>query len=317
MVKSVLWNYDSQNNKYSLAIGLLHMGNLIRQILSLTMVGRKSLDGIANMKLGGELMNFENVFFEEKDKVGYIALNNPDNMNPITVNVVKDFIECLNYCEKDNDIRAIVIRGSGGNFSAGGNIKNMKEKLDNHQNEVKVGIRAAGELIMRIKTINKPTIAWIEGAVAGVGLSIAMACDFSIADQKSKFVFAFVNIAYVPDGGLTYLLTKAVGTVKATELLMSGRKLSGAEAKDWGIITEAVPTDTLEQTVNNYINKYSNGPTKTYGYIKTLINRVSYSELNACMQNEVEAQYMCSLTEDHREALTAFIEKRKPVFKGC
>lgn len=268
------------------------------------------------MGAGGENMDFENVLFEEKDKVGYIVLNNPKNMNPITVDVMKDLTECLNYCEKNDSIRAIVIRGSGGNFSAGGNIKNMKEKLDNNKNEVKYGIRAGGEFIMRLKTINKPTIAWIEGAAAGVGISIAMACDFSIADEKSKFVFATVNIAYVPDGGLTYLLTKAVGTVKATELLMSGRKLNGAEAKDWGIITEAVPADKLENTVNDCIKKYSNGPTKTYGYIKTLINKVSYSELNACMQNEVEAQYMCSLTEDHREALTAFIEKRKPIFKG-
>lgn len=261
-------------------------------------------------------MEFEYVVFEEKNNVGYIILNNPENMNPLTADVMKDLTECLNYCEKIDSIRAIVIRGSGGNFSAGGNVKKMKEKLDNKKNEVKYGVRAGGEFIMRLKTINKPTIAWIEGAVAGVGISIAMACDFSIADEKSKFVFAFVNIAYVPDGGLTYLLTKAVGTVRATELLMSGKKLSGAESKNLGIITEAVPADILEETVNKYIAKYSNGPTKTYGYIKNLINRACYSELNACMQNEVEAQYLCSLTEDHREALTAFIEKRKPVFKG-
>lgn len=261
-------------------------------------------------------MNFKYVIFEEKESVGYIVLNNPENMNPVTVDVMKDLIECLNYCEKNDSIRAIVIRGSGGNFSAGGNVKSMKDKLDNNNNEVKYGVRAGGEFIMRLKTINKPTIAWIEGAVAGAGISIAMACDFSIAEEESKFVFAFVNIAYVPDGGLTYLLTKAIGTVKATELLMSGKKLNGADAKVLGIITEAVPSDKLEDTVKNYIKKYSNGPTKTYGYIKTLMNRVCYSEFNACMQNEVEAQYMCSLTEDHREALTAFVEKRKPVFKG-
>lgn len=261
-------------------------------------------------------MNFKNVLFEEKDRVGYIILNNPENLNPVTVDVMKDLIECLNYCEKNDSIRAIVIRGSGGNFSAGGNVKSMKDKLDNKTNEVKYGVRAGGEFIMRLKTINKPTIAWIEGAVAGAGISIAMACDFAIADEGSKFVFAFVNIAYVPDGGLTYLLTKAIGTVKATELLMSGKKLTGADARDLGIITAAVPSDQLADTVNSYIKKYSNGPTRTYGYIKTLVNRACFTELNACMQNEVEAQYLCSLTEDHREALTAFLEKRKPVFKG-
>lgn len=261
-------------------------------------------------------MIFQYVIFEEKDSVGFITMNNPENMNPATVDAMKELIECLNYCEKNDTVRAIVIRGAGGNFSAGGNVKSMKFKLDNNINEVKYGVRAEGEFIMRLKTINKPTIAWIEGAVAGAGISISMACDFSIADEASKFVFAFVNICYVPDGGLIYLLSRAVGTVKTTDLLMSGRKLTGAEARDLGIITEAVPSDKLEETVNKYINKYSNGPTKTYGYIKTLINRTCYSELNACMQNEVEAQYMCSLTEDHIEAIEAFIEKRKPVFKG-
>jgi len=261
-------------------------------------------------------MNYEYVFFEEKDQVGYIILNNPENLNPVTVEVLADLTQCLNYCEKTDSVRAIVIRGSGGNFSAGGNVKRMKEKIDNNINEVKYGVRAGGEFIMRLKTISKPTIAWIEGAVAGAGISIAMACDFSIAAEESKFVFAFVNIGYTPDGGLTYFLTKAVGTVKATNLLMSGRKLTGSEARDWGIITEAVPSEKLEETVRKYIQKYSNGPTKTYGTIKTLINRVSYTELNACMQNEVEAQYLCSLTEDHKEAVKAFVEKRRPVFKG-
>lgn len=261
-------------------------------------------------------MDFKYVLFDEKDRVGYITLNNPDNMNPMTVDAVKEVIECLNYCEKSDSVRLIVIRGSGGNFSAGGNVKSMKYKLDNNINEVKIGIRSIGELIIRLKTINKPTISWIEGAVAGSGISVALACDFSIADEASKFVFAFVNICYVPDGGLTYLLTQSIGPVKATELFMSGKRLSGAEAREWGIITDAVHADKLEETINKYIDKYSNGPTKTYGHIKTLINRVCYSELNACMQNEVEAQCMCSLTEDHREAVAAFVEKRKPVFKG-
>ena len=261
-------------------------------------------------------MDAQHVLFKEEDSVGYITLNNPENMNPMTVEVVNDVIEHLNYCEKSESVRLIVIRGAGGNFSAGGNVKSMKYKLDNNINEVKRGIRAIGELVMRIKTINKPTISWIEGAVAGSGISIAMACDFSIADEASKIVFAFINICYVPDGGLTYLLTQSIGPVKATKLLMGGKRITGAEAMELGIITEAVASDLLEDTVRKYIEKYSKGPTKAYGYLKTLINRVCYSELNSCMQNEVETQYLCSLTEDHRTAVDAFVEKKKPLFKG-
>ena len=269
------------------------------------------------MKKGGQKMelNFvtDKVLFEVKDHAAYITLNDPANLNPVTGDVMSDLLQCLNYCEQEADVRAVVIRGAGGNFTAGGNVKAM---MDKGINTTKSGIRIGGEFIMRLKTISKPTIAWIEGAVAGVGMSIAMACDFSIADEAAKMVFAFVNIGFIPDGGAAYMLCQAVGPGKATELMMSGKRFTGAQAAQWGIITEAVPGEQLEETVQKYIKKYSNGPSVAYGQLKSLINNVSYRELNACMQMEVNAQYACSLSEDHYNAVTAFVEKRKPVFQG-
>lgn len=263
-------------------------------------------------------LNFitNSVLFDVREHVAYITLNNPAQMNPVTAEVMQDLVQCLDYCERESDVRAIVLRGAGGNFTAGGNVKGMKERLDKGINTTKSGIRSGGEFIMRLKTISKPTIAWIEGAVAGVGMSMAMACDFSIAEETAKMVFAFVNIGFVPDGGVAYMLSKAVGPARATELLMSGKRFSGAQAKEWGIITEAVPKEQLEETVQKYIKKYSNGPSVAYGQLKAMINNISYRELNACMQMEVNAQYVCSLSEDHYNAVTAFVEKRKPEFKG-
>mgnify|MGYP000902535732 FL=1 len=258
----------------------------------------------------------DSVLFLVHEHVAYITLNKPEQLNPVTAEVMQDLSQCLNYCEQEDEIRAVVLRGAGGNFTAGGNVKGMKERMDKGINTTKSSIRNGGEFIMRLKTISKPTIAWIEGAVAGVGMSMAMACDFSIAEETAKMVFAFVNIGFVPDGGSTYLVSKAVGPVKATELLMSGKRFSGAQAKEWGLITEAVPKEQLEQTVQTYIEKYAKGPSVAYAQIKRLLMSVNYSELNACMQNEVEAQHMCSLTQDHREAVTAFVEKRKPDFQG-
>lgn len=259
---------------------------------------------------------FEYVLFEEKNQVGYITLNNPAQMNPVTVEVMGDLITCLEYCEMTESIRAVVIRGAGGNFSAGGNVKAMKERMDKGINTTKAGIRAGGEFITRLKTCSKPTIAWIEGAAAGVGCSIAMACDFSLASEDAKFVFAFINIGFIPDGGIVYMLSRAVGPAKTTELLMSGKRFSGADAAAWGLITAAVPAEQLEETVQKYIKKYSTGPSIAYAQLKKLINDNCFQGLGACMQGEVSAQHVCSKSDDHREAVTAFLEKRKPEFTG-
>lgn len=263
-------------------------------------------------------MNFisGDILFEVRDHVAYILLNKPEQLNPVSVEAMQDMITCLNYCEQDTEVRAVVIRGAGGNFTAGGNVKAMKERLDKGINTTKRGIRIGGEFIMRLKTISKPTIAWIEGAVAGVGMSIAMACDFSVADEAAKMVFAFVNIGFIPDGGAVYLLCQAVGPNRATELLMSGKRFTGAQAAEWGIITKAVPKEALEETVQKYIGQYSRGPSVAYGQLKGMINNVSYRELNACMQMEVNAQYVCSISKDHYSAVAAFVEKRKPEFHG-
>lgn len=259
----------------------------------------------------------ESVDFDIRDRVAYITFDDPAHMNPINAEAMRDLIQCLEVCEKDDGVRMAVFRGAGGNFSAGGNVKGMKERMDQGVNTTRSGIRVGGELITRVRNLRKPTLAWIEGAAAGVGLSIAMACDFSIACEDCKMTFAFINIGFIPDGGIVYLLSRAVGTTRATELLMSGRRFTGADARNWGLITDAVPREQLEETVRKYIRKYSNGPGVAYAQLKGLINSACYSELGACMQNEVQAQYICSLSEDHREAVHAFVEKRKPEFKGC
>lgn len=263
-------------------------------------------------------MNFitDSIAFDVRDHVAYITFDDPAHMNPLNAEVMRDLSTCMDACEQDEGIRMVVFRGAGGNFSAGGNVKGMKERLDQGINTTRGGIRAGGELITRVRNLRKPTLAWIEGAAAGVGLSIAMACDFSIADTASKMTFAFINIGFIPDGGIVYLLSRAVGTVRATELLMSGRRFTGAQARDWGLLTEAVPGEELEETVRKYIQKYSTGPSVAYGQLKGLINAACYHELGACMQNEVQAQYVCSLSEDYREAVNAFVEKRRPDFKG-
>ncbi len=258
----------------------------------------------------------DRLLFNVHESIATLTFNDPEHLNPIDVDVMKDIGRCISYTEECDDIKVLVLRGAGGNFSAGGNVRGMKKRIEKGINSTRSGIRGGGETIMRLRTLPKPTIAYVEGAVAGAGMSLMMACDFSIVDEKAKMVFAFVNIGFVPDGGITYMLTKAVGTVRATELLLSGEKFTGEQAANWGIVTKSVPHDQLETTVNDYAKKYSSGPSIAYAQIKKLINDTCYRDINACMQNEVVAQYICSCTYDHKEAIDAFIEKRKPQFLG-
>ena len=261
-------------------------------------------------------MDFKYILMEVKDGVAYITLNNPQKKNPINIDTGRELKECFDLCDYDDSIRLVVIRGAGKTFSAGGDINAMKERIDKGIRGTRQVCRVLGEAFIRLRNVKKPVIACIEGAAAGAGLALALACDFQIVDESTKCLFAFVNLGFVPDSGATYFVTRAIGTTRATELFMSGRVFTGKEAADWGLFTISVPAEELEDTLQKYIKKYSNGPTVAYANIKTMINRAKFSIYADGMQSEVELQGMCEQTDDFKEAVFAFLEKRKPEFQG-
>ena len=198
----------------------------------------------------------------------------------------------------------------------------MKEKMDKldrgippavnpYENQTKLN-----SLISTIRNMEKPVLAMLEGAVAGAGVSIAMACDFSYAAEDCKLLFAFVNIGLMPDMGSYTFLTRRVGVPKATELFMLGKRFSGRQAADWGIITDAVPAGELEALVNSQAERLAAGPSQAYAKIKTMINQTVYQSIESSMLKEIEYQQQLNKTEDHREAVSAFFEKRPANFKG-
>lgn len=261
-------------------------------------------------------MELNYILFEKKAHVAYITLNRPEKRNPINVDVAPELMYCFDESDYDDDIRMVVIRGAGGNFCGGGDLGAMKYRIDNNIRGTRQACRALGDATLRLRNVKKPTLAYIEGAIAGAGIALAMACDFTIIDEASTATFAFVNIGFIPDCGCSYFLTKAVGYVRATELLMSGKRFNGRQGADWGMFTEAVPADKLEETVQKYIRKYSNGPTVSYANIQSLINRTNFNEFALINQSEVELQGECEMTRDYPEAVNAFLEKRKPEFHG-
>lgn len=261
-------------------------------------------------------MEYKHILFSVRDHTAYIVLNNPEKRNPIGNDVKKELMDAFDACDFDPEIRCVVIRGAGGCFSAGGDMNAMKKRIDNGELGTKISCRLGAAMNQRLRAIPKPTIALLEGAATGSGLSLALSCDFQIVEEKTKMAFSFVNIGYVPDSGALYLVTRALGTVKATELLMSGRRFLGREAADMGLVTVAVPREELESTLESYVAKYANGPTVAYGYIKAMMNRSPFTDYTVAVESEIEYQGICEQTQDHKEAVCAFLEKRKPVFQG-
>lgn len=259
--------------------------------------------------------NFKYVKFKVENGVGCITLDDKETKNAVSALVAAELLPVMDYCQDCNDVKVVLIQGANDTFSAGGNIRNMKERVDKGL-VLREGVRNLGLVTTKLLRMTKPTVACVEGAAAGGSLGLALACDYCIAAEDTKFTVAFVNIALVPDMGTLYLLTKTIGMAKAKELIMTGKLFTGKQAADWGIIAQAVPQAQLKEETKKIVDKFVNGPTITYGRIKQMLNNASYIGFEASVALEVENQFASYATADHKEAVTAFFEKRKPDFTG-
>lgn len=267
-------------------------------------------------------MDYQFIQIEKRDQAGFLTLNDVKKRNAFSIDLTMELQRGLAELRYDPEVRVIVLRGAGGNFCGGGDISAMADK----QERLKKGIPLREDprknldrlvdIIQTIRNCEKPVVAWLEGAVAGAGMSIAMACDFSFAAEDCKMLFAFVKLGLVPDMGATFLLTRRVGAARATELFMTGKTFSGRDAADWGIVTRALPAEDLEPAVLKQVKTLANGPALAYDKMKKLINRVIYADMANSMSNEMECQMMLNQSQDHLGAIAAFMEKRAPVFCG-
>ncbi len=255
-------------------------------------------------------------------QVGQILLNDPAKLNALSQPMAAEIHEVLEQYRFDPDIRVILFQGAGGRFCAGGDITSMKKRVDCYakgirpETETKINMAKLNRLILTIRQTEKPIICQIEGACAGGGMSLAMACDFSIAEENAKMSMAFVGIGLAPDMGSSLMLSRRVGPARATDLFMTGRRFTGKEAAHMGIITQAVPAEQLEETVTKQVSQLAAGPACAYAEIKASINRIFYPDLYQCMSMEADCADRLTHTADHAEAVYAFLEKRRPVFQG-
>lgn len=255
------------------------------------------------------------IHVEIKDKVGFIALNRPEVFNSFNREMALELQEELDNFEKDSDVRAIVLSGAGRAFCAGQDLKEVtspelnpgfKKILEEHYNPI----------IERIRKIQKPIIAAVNGVAAGAGANIALACDIVVASEQAAFIQAFSKIGLVPDSGGTFFLPRLIGFQKASALMMLGDKVEAKEAERLGMIYKVFPPNTFEEEVNNLAQILSNMPTKALGLTKQLLNKAMTNTLSEQLELEGKLQIESARSEDYSEGVDAFVNKRKPNFKG-
>ena len=249
--------------------------------------------------------------------VGKIKFNNPKSLNPITSQVMDEIVETLNMWEYDDDVKVIVFTGEGKHFSAGGDIRKFEENVKKNEGLSEARILKAGDMIARIRSVLKPCIAAVNGVAAGAGCSLALACDFRIITNDGKLLEAFINLGLSGDSGSMYLLNRMIGSAKTTEMMMLGLPIKAEEAKGLDIVNKVVDREEFEQEVDDFAFKLSRGPLVGYAKQKDLINKLNFGD-EFEQYLKLEAKYMndCSETEDFKEAVYAFIDKKKPEFKG-
>lgn len=265
---------------------------------------------------------YEFIQISVENGVGRILLNDPPKRNALSQPMARELNEALEAFRFDPAVRVVLLRGANGYFCAGGDVQGMKRRVDafaqglRPETDTRANMANLNRLVLTIRQMEKPVVSWIEGACAGGGVSLAMASDFSIAEEGCKMTCAFTGVGLAPDMGSTLLMTCRVGPARATDLFMTGRRFTAEDAEQWNLITRAVPADELEAAVEKQVAQLAAGPTCSYAEIKAAINRIVYPDLYQVMASEADCAERLTHTADHAEAVNAFLEKRRPVFSG-
>jgi 2-(1,2-epoxy-1,2-dihydrophenyl)acetyl-CoA isomerase len=246
-----------------------------------------------------------------------ITMNRPERRNALNQDLIRGLVEAARRAAEDTDIRAVLLRGAGGTFCVGGDVKAMAENKTPLSLEAKVtNLRRGMEVSRILHEMQKPVVAQIDGAAAGAGLSIALACDLRVAGESAKITTAFAKVGFSGDFGGTYFLTHLIGSARARELYLTSPVLSAREALALGLVTRVVPDAEVEAATHDLALSLAQGPSVALGYIKKNINNAEQLSLEACFDAEALHHSRCGDTADHKEAATAFVAKRAPAFQG-
>lgn len=247
-----------------------------------------------------------------------IRLNRPDVLNAFNDDMLASLAKAVRAAEKDSTVRCVVITGSGRAFSSGQDLADVKARYDSPE-PIELGQHLRdtyNPIINKLRTMEKPVIAAVNGVAAGAGCSLALACDMRLAAEFASFIQAFIHVGVIPDSGSTFMLPRLVGMARAMELAFTGRRVKAEEAVRIGLANRMVADDALHDETMTLARKLATLPTKTIGLTKRAIGAAWNNDLPAQLDYEAQLQTTAGKTHDHREGVAAFLEKRAARFEG-
>ena len=242
-----------------------------------------------------------------------ITLNRPDVLNAFNGAMHRAMQAALKEAARDDEVRAIVVTGAGRGFCVGQDLTEFREAPGDIGDRLRAGYHPT---ILALRSLEKPVLAAVNGPAAGAGLSLALACDLRLAADSASFVPAFVSIGLVPDSGGTFFTRRLLGYARAFEWLAMGRKLTAAEAHAWGLVSEVVEVDRLPERAAELAAELAALPTRAIGMTKRLLDHAETATLEEQLEREAQLQSVATQTDDFREGVAAFLEKRLPRFSG-
>jgi 2-(1,2-epoxy-1,2-dihydrophenyl)acetyl-CoA isomerase len=262
-------------------------------------------------------MQFENLDFDVQEGLARLTFNRPKAANSFNLDMTREFFEAAKICSEDSEIRAVLLTGAGRVLCARGDLKGLaapRAQVAKFVAETADTLHAA---ISKFARMNAPIVAAVNGPAAGAGMSVVCMTDIALAAESASFTMAYTAAGLAPDGSSTYFLPRIVGMRRARELMLTSRKLSATEAQEMGIIERVVPDDDLMAEAEKLASALASGPTLAFGAVKKLLLSSQTAELEDQLDAETKAIASMTTTQDGREGVLAFREKRAPNFKGA
>ena len=251
--------------------------------------------------------------YEVRDAVAIVTLDRPDKLNALTVDMREALGTAFENAARDPAVRAVLLQASGKAFCASGDVGKMGDFTPTSGREL---LKLAHRMVRNLANIEKPVVAAVRGAVAGIGWSMALACDMVIASETARFTQVFRHVGLVPDGGAVYFLTQHLGLLRAKELVYSGRRIDAQEAFSLGLVNRVVADYELDRVALAQAQELASGPTFALGTAKKMFKLMYQPDLETLLDAEAWAQGLALLTDDHKEGVQAFFDKRPARFKG-